>query len=71
MKTGDYHRVTYDGGFRVQKKVKFTDYLTDLEGSDCEILDDYDWNLMPFKWRKSVGVDLDQFKADCRRIDND
>lgn len=43
-------------------------YLTDLEGSNCEILEDWDINLMPFKWR---GVDLDQFKADCEEIDRD
>lgn len=46
----------------------FTDYLTDLEGSKCDILDEYDWNLMPFKWR---GVDLDQFKQECGEIDNE
>ena len=53
-------------------KGQFTDYLTDLEGSKCETLDDFDWNFMPFKWRnKSNGVDIDQFKADCEEIDND
>ena len=28
----------YDGGYHEPKKVHFTDYLTDLEGSNCEIL---------------------------------
>ena len=47
----------------------FYRYLTDVYGSNCEILDDYDWNLMPFKWRNKSKLDLDQFKADCEEID--
>ena len=49
-------------------KGKFTDYLTGLEPSGV-VLDDYDWNLMPFKWRNKSKLDLDQFKADCEEID--
>ena len=40
----------------------FTDYLTTVYGSDCEILDHTDINVMPFKFQ---GVDLVQFKRDC------
>ena len=49
-------------------KHDFERYTTDVYGSDCEILDDFDWNFMPFKWQ---GIDLDQFKADCEDIDNE
>ena len=43
-------------------------YLTDLEGSNCETLEDWDFNLMPFKWR---NVDLDRFKKECEEIDRE
>ena len=43
--------IIYNGGYHEPKKVKFTDYLTDLEGSSCELLEDWDFNLMPFKWK--------------------
>ena len=44
----------------------FDDYLTGLEPS-AEILDDFDFNYMPFKWK---GVDLGKLlRKECEEID--
>lgn len=47
-------------------KHDFLRYTTTVYGSGCEVLEDWDINILPFKYK---GVDLDRFKRECEEID--
>jgi hypothetical protein len=56
-----------------QLKGSFRNYCTDIDvSSPCETLEDYDRNLMPFKWQTvNRGINTDSFREYCRAIDSD
>jgi hypothetical protein len=57
-----------------QKPLKhdFSRYTTDVYGSECQIIED--WDTLSFKWGLKPcdgGINIGQFKQACEDIDNE